>query len=144
METGVCKHPAEVLSRPANSTTCHHLILIRKWTIVKCGRKRSRQSTFAWWDTDLAVFADKSQWFAWATSVSIVVESTRAMIPGKGLFQSWSFIPRASQFFRKWRWRTQKHALEFYSELLAPYFSPTDASKMAQVLAWSIRCDQFK
>ena len=63
--------------------------------------------------------------FAWATSNEFIWKATRATIPGKGEIPIHMFyLPeRADRFARAGE--LGRHALEFYSNLWAPYAFPT-------------------
>jgi hypothetical protein len=73
--------------------------------------------------------AERVNDFAWATSLDYVWHATRATIPAGGVAQGGPvpihmlFVPERARLFRR-AGDTARHALEFYSELIAPYPFP--------------------
>lgn len=118
--TGVLQNPEEVLAPSALQRFSSVLSTDGETTIVAEGEKGTVDGEFLTW----RFYAEKVNDFAWATSDRFIWKATKAMIPQKGAVPVYSvFIPKRAQLFENAFSRTV-HALEFYSELWAPYPFP--------------------
>ncbi|WP_075352387.1 M1 family metallopeptidase [Algoriphagus marinus] len=122
--TGVLQNPEEVLTPSARQRLAMVLNSDEEITIVSEAEKGPGKSTLDGKTLTWRFVADKVNDFAWATSDRFIWKATRAMIPGKGPIPIHEvFIPERARFFESALTRT-RHALEFYSELWAPYPFP--------------------
>ena len=118
--TGVLQNPEEVLSPIALKRFSSVLESEGEVTIVEEGEKGTVDGDFLTW----RFYADKVNDFAWATSDRFIWKASKAMIPEKGAIPVYSvYIPERARYFENAFSRTI-HALEFYSELWAPYPFP--------------------
>jgi hypothetical protein len=122
--TGVLQNPEEVLTSSARERLSHLLESDETVTIVGVDEVGPGQATA---DGDRLVWrfvAENVNDFAWATAKKYVWEATRATIPGRGPVPiHMVYLPgRADRFERAAE--LTRHALEFYSELWAPYPFP--------------------
>jgi hypothetical protein len=122
--TGVLQNPKEVLTPTAIQRLSTILDSDSEVTIVSEEERGAGKSTLQGDKLTWRFYADKVNDFAWATSDRFIWKATRAMIPGKGPIPIYEvFIPERARFFESALSRT-RHALEFYSELWAPYPFP--------------------
>jgi len=122
--TGVLQNPEEVLTPRARERLSRVLDSDETVTIVGVDEVGPGQATA---DGDRLVWhfvADTVNDFAWATAKKYVWEASRATIPGRGPVPiHMVYLPgRADRFERAME--LTRHALEFYSELWAPYEFP--------------------
>lgn len=118
--TGVLQNPEEVLTPTVLQRYTSVLDAEEEVTIVQEGEKGTVEGDFLTW----RFYAEKVNDFAWATSDRFIWEATKAMIPGKGAVPIYSvYLPERARYFEQAFART-KHALEFYSDLWAPYSFP--------------------
>lgn len=122
--TGVLQNPDEVLTATARERLSRVLDSDETLTIVGVDEVGPGQATA---DGDRLVWhfvADQVNDFAWATAKKFVWEATRATIPGKGPVPiHMLYLPgRADRYERAAE--LTRHALEFYSQLWAPYPFP--------------------
>jgi hypothetical protein len=122
--TGVLQNPEEVLTPTARGRLGRVLESDRTVTIVGPDEIGPGQATA---DGDRLVWhfvAEEVNDFAWATAKKFVWQATRATIPEKGPVPiHMVFLPgRADRYERAAE--ATRHALEFYSELWAPYPFP--------------------
>jgi len=149
--TGVIAKPSRSSLRDCLFNDCHIWILISEVTIVKCGRKRSLANLRLGpgEGTDLAVLADKVNWFCLGDClIDLCGKATRAMIPGKVLVPIYEvYIPGSEpSFFRKCAEDTKTctgGSILNFGHLFP--FPQTDAPRWPKCLAWSYPIgDQFK
>ncbi len=122
--TGVLQNPEEVLTGTARERLTRVLDSDETVTIVGADEVGPGRATA---DGDRLVWhfiAENVNDFAWATAENFVWEATRATIPGRGPVPiHMVYLPgRADRFERAAE--LTRHALEFYSELWAPYPFP--------------------
>jgi hypothetical protein len=122
--TGVLKNPEEVLTKTARERLSHVLESDDVVTIVGPDEVGPGKSTAAGDRLVWHFVADIVNDFAWATAENYVWKATRATIPKKGPIPiHMVHLPeRASRFARAGQ--LTRHALEFYSDLWAPYPFP--------------------
>lgn len=122
--TGVLQNPEEVLTSSARERLTRVLESDEVTTIVGPDETGPGRATA---DGDRLVWrfvADKVNDFAWATAENFVWQATRATIPGKGPVPiHMVFLPERAERFEN-AGPITRHALEFYSELWAPYPFP--------------------
>ncbi|MBN3584725.1 M1 family metallopeptidase [Algoriphagus aestuarii] len=122
--TGILQNPEEVLTPKAIEQLSKVLSTDEVLTIVSEEEKGPGKSTLDGDHLTWRFKADKVNDFAWATSDRFIWKATRAIIPEKGAIPlHMVFIPERAKFFENAAERT-RHALEFYSELWAPYPFP--------------------
>lgn len=118
--TGVLQNPEEVLTPTALQRFSSVLDAEEEVTIVQEGEKGTVDGDFLTW----RFYADKVNDFAWATSDRFIWKASKAIIPEKGPIPIYSvYIPERAKYFTNAFIRT-RHAMEFYSELWAPYPFP--------------------
>lgn len=122
--TGVLQNPDEVLTPAARERLARVLETDEKVVVVGPDEVGPASATA---EGDRLVWhyvAENVNDFAWATAKKYVWEATRAVIPGRGPVPVHQFfLPgRAERFERALE--ITRHALEFYSELWAPYPFP--------------------
>ncbi len=118
--TGVLQNPEDVLTESARERLSGILDSDREVMIVDLDEPKTADGSSLTWHFS----ADKVNDFAWAASDEFLWRSTRAMIPEKGAVPIHMFyIPSRAGLFTEAGSRT-RHALEFYSELWAPYPFP--------------------
>ena len=118
--TGVLQNPEEVLTSQALANYAKVLASDEETTIVGENDPKTTSGGEKTW----RFVADKVNDFAWATSNKFIWKGTRANIPGKGYVPIYMvYIPERAQYFENAATRT-RHALEFYSQLWAPYPFP--------------------
>ncbi len=122
--TGVLQNPEEVLTSTARERLSRVLDSDATITIVGADEVGAGRSTAAGDRLVWHFVAEQVNDFAWATAENFVWEATRATIPGKGPVPiHMVYLPgRANRFERAAE--LTRHALEFYSELWAPYPFP--------------------
>ena len=122
--TGVLQNPDEVLTATARERLSRVLDSDETITIVGVDEVGPGQATA---EGDRLVWhyvADQVNDFAWATAEKFVWEATRATIPGKGAVPiHMVYLPGRAERFERAAELT-RHALEFYSQLWAPYPFP--------------------
>jgi aminopeptidase N len=122
--TGVLQNPEEVLTATARERLSRVLESDETVTIVGPdevgpGRATAPGDRLVW-----HFVADTVNDFAWATAKKFVWQATRATIPGKGPVPiHMVYLPGRAERFTNAASIT-RHALEFYSELWAPYPFP--------------------
>jgi len=122
--TGVLQNPEEVLTPRARERLARVLDSDATVTIVGPdevgpGRATAPGDRLTW-----HFVAENVNDFAWATAEKFVWEASRATIPGKGPVPiHMVYLPGRARFFERAMDLT-RHALEFYSELWAPYPFP--------------------
>ncbi len=122
--TGVLQNPEQVLTETARDRLSRVLDSDDEIVIVGEDEVGPGKSTQPGDRLEWHFVADKVNDFAWATADDYVWKATRATIPGKGPIPiHMVHVPdRARRFERAGR--ISRHALEFYSELWAPYPFP--------------------
>jgi len=122
--TGVLQNPEEVLTATARQRLAEALESDNITTIVGVDEVGPGQATAP---GDRLVWhhvADKVNDFAWATAEKYVWQATRANIPGAGYIPiHMVFLPERARMFER-AGSISRHALEFYSDLWAPYPFP--------------------
>ncbi len=122
--TGVLQNPEEVLTATARERLARALDTDDITTIVDADEVGPGRSTA---DGDRLVWhfvADMVNDFAWATAENFVWQVTRANIPGAGYIPiHMVFLPERANLFEN-AGPISRHALEFYSDLWAPYPFP--------------------
>ncbi|EAZ79839.1 M1 family metallopeptidase [Algoriphagus machipongonensis] len=118
--TGVLQNPEELLTDKALDQYSKVLESDEELTIVGENDPKTQSGGEKTWH----FVADKVNDFAWATSNKFIWKGTRANIPGKGYVPIYMvFIPERARYFEQAAEKT-RHAMEFYSELWAPYPFP--------------------
>ena len=122
--TGVLQNPEEVLTATARERLAKVLASDDEIIIVSEDEQGPGKSTAEGESLEWHFVADNVNDFAWATADKFIWKATRATIPGKGPIPiHMVYLPdRASRF--KQAGALTRHALEFYSELWAPYPFP--------------------
>ncbi|MDH3571052.1 MAG: M1 family metallopeptidase, partial [Gemmatimonadota bacterium] len=122
--TGVLQNPEEVLTATARERLSRVLESDETVTIVGPDEVGPGQATASGSRLVWHFVADTVNDFAWATAKKFVWQATRATIPGKGPVPiHMVYLPgRADRFANAAA--VTRHALEFYSELWAPYPFP--------------------
>ncbi len=122
--TGVLQNPEEVLTATARERLTHVLESDEELTIVGEDEVGPGASTAPGDRLVWHFVADRVNDFAWATAERFVWRATRATIPGKGPIPiHMVFLPERADRFEN-AGAITRHALEFYSELWAPYPFP--------------------
>ncbi len=126
--TGVLQNPEEVLTATARERLEAALGTDEITTIVGVDEVGPGQATASGADSGGRLVwhyaADMVNDFAWATAEKYVWQATRANIPGKGYVPiHMVFLPERARLFEN-AGPISRHALEFYSELWAPYPFP--------------------
>lgn len=122
--TGVLQNPEDVLTETARARLATVLDTDEVVTIVGEDEVGPGQATAAGQSLTWHFVADKVNDFAWATAQKYVWKATRAIIPEKGPIPiHMVYLPERASFFAEAASRT-RHALEFYSDLWAPYPFP--------------------
>ncbi len=122
--TGVLQNPEEVLTATARERLSHVLESDETITIVGVDEVGPGQATAAGDRLVWHFVADTVNDFAWATAENFVWQATRATIPGKGPVPiHMVYLPGRAERFENAAYLT-RHALEFYSDLWAPYPFP--------------------
>ncbi|HSG07196.1 MAG TPA: M1 family metallopeptidase, partial [Longimicrobiales bacterium] len=122
--TGVLQNPEEVLTTRARERLGRVLDSDETVTIVGPEEVGPGQATASGDRLTWHYVADNVNDFAWATAKKFVWQATRATIPGKGPVPiHMVYLPGRADRFEHAAELT-RHALEFYSELWAPYPFP--------------------
>lgn len=122
--TGILQNPEEVLTAKARERLSTVLNSNAEITIVGEDERGPGKGTAAGESLIWHFKADKVNDFAWATSRDFIWKASRATIPTKGPIPiHMVFLPERADRFEKAIERT-RHALEFYSDLWAPYPFP--------------------
>lgn len=122
--TGVLQNPKDVLSpvvqqRLSTVTTKDEEVMIVSENERGPGSATAAGETLTW-----HFAADMVNDFAWATSKNFLWRATRANIPGKGYIPiHMVYLPDRARLFEH-AGKIARHALEFYSDLWAPYPFP--------------------
>ena len=122
--TGVLQNPDEVLTATARRRLAGALDTDEITTIVDVDEVGPGQATAPGDRLVWHFVADMVNDFAWATAEKFVWQATRANIPGKGYVPiHMVFLPERADRFAN-AGPITRHALEFYSDLWAPYPFP--------------------
>ena len=122
--TGVLQNPAEVLTQNAINNLARVLDSNDTITIVGADEMGPGASTADHESLQWHFVAEEVNDFVWATSNNFVWEASRATIPGTGPIPiHMVYLPERAHLFENAIEHT-RHALEFYSELWAPYPFP--------------------
>lgn len=118
--TGILQNPEEVLTPAVAARLAKVLDSDEETTILGEEEKGTAAGETLTW----RFVADKVNDFAWAASNKFIWKGTRANIPGKGYVPIYMvFLPERAKFYVNAA-KITRHALEFYSELWAPYPFP--------------------
>ena len=122
--TGVLQNPENVLMAPIRARIAKITDSDDEITIVGEDERGAGKATTTGESLTWHYMAEQVNDFAWATSNEFIWKATRATIPGKGEIPIHMFyLPeRADRFARAGE--LGRHALEFYSNLWAPYAFP--------------------
>ena len=118
--TGVLQNPQEVLTSAARERLTKVLDSDEVITIVGADEPKTAPGDRLVWH----FVADQVNDFAWATAKNYVWRATRATIPGKGRVPIYMVHRPESASLYANAGPITRHALEFYSKLLAPYPFP--------------------
>ncbi|MCO6512123.1 MAG: M1 family metallopeptidase [Aridibacter famidurans] len=122
--TGVLQNPEEVYTAKARERLAKVLESDAELTIVGPDEVGPGESTAEGSKLVWHFVADNVNDFAWATARDFVFKATRATIPGKGPIPIYMVhLPERARFFEN-AGELTRHALEFYSDLWAPYPFP--------------------
>jgi hypothetical protein len=122
--TGILQNPEEVLTAEVRNRISNILNSDEEITIVGKDERGAGTGTAAGESLVWHFKADYVNDFAWATSKDYIWKATRATIPEKGPIPiHMLYLPERADRFEQAGERT-RHALEFYSELWAPYPFP--------------------
>jgi len=122
--TGVLQNPADVLTAKSRERLTHVLDSDDVITIVGADEVGPGQATAPGDRLTWHFVADMVNDFAWATAKKYVWTATRATIPGKGPIPIYMvYVPEHAELFAN-AGPISRHALEFYSQLWAPYPFP--------------------
>jgi hypothetical protein len=122
--TGVLQNPEEVLTATARERLAGALDSDAITTIVGEDEVGPGRSTADGDRLEWHFVADQVNDFAWATAENFIWQVTRATIPGKGPVPiHMVYLPERASLFEG-AGEITRHALEFYSELWAPYPFP--------------------
>jgi hypothetical protein len=122
--TGVLQNPEEVLTEAARERLSRVLDSDDEIFIVGEDETGPGSATAEGQSLTWHFVADKVNDFAWATAENFVWRATRATIPETGPVPiHMVYLPERARFFENAGTIT-RHALEFYSELWAPYPFP--------------------
>lgn len=122
--TGVLQNPKEVMTAEAIKRLAKVLESDDETTIVAEEERGPGKATAPGEKLTWRFVADKVNDFAWAASADFIWKGTRANIPGKGYVPIYMvFIPERAHLFVNAA-KISRHALEFYSDLWAPYPFP--------------------
>ena len=118
--TGVLQNPEEVMTEMARERMATVLETDDVVTIVGEDEVKTPEAESLTWH----FVADKVNDFAWATSDNFIWQTTRAMIPENGPVPiHMVYLPQRAHLF-EFAAERSRHALEFYSDLWAPYPFP--------------------
>lgn len=122
--TGVLQNPEEVLSPTTRERLAKVLDSDEEITIVGEEERGPGKATAEGEGLVWHFVADQVNDFAWAAAQDYVWKATRANIPGKGPIPiHMVYLPSRARYFER-AGEITRHALEFYSELWAPYPFP--------------------
>ncbi|MEJ5994454.1 M1 family metallopeptidase [Pedobacter sp. Du54] len=122
--TGVLQNPKEVLTETARQRLSTILNSDEDVIIVGENEKGPGKSTAPGDKLTWHFLADKVNDFAWATAENFIWKATRATIPGKGPIPlHMVYAPERARSFEN-AGKVARHALEYYSNLWAPYPFP--------------------
>ncbi|GMQ82964.1 MAG: M1 family metallopeptidase [Rhodothermia bacterium] len=122
--TGVLQNPEEVLTEAARERLSHVLESDDELTIVGEDERGPGRSTAPGERLVWRFVADQVNDFAWATADRYIWKATRATIPEKGPIPIYMlYLPERADRFEN-AGAVTRHALEFYSDLWAPYPFP--------------------
>jgi hypothetical protein len=122
--TGVLQNPKEVLTEKARARLARVLDSDAEITIVGKDEVGPGKSTAPGESLIWHYVAENVNDFAWATARDFVWKATRATIPEKGPIPiHMLFLPEREARFER-AGQITRHALEFYSDLWAPYPFP--------------------
>ena len=122
--TGVLQNPEEVLSQTTIDRLAKVVDSDEEITIIGEDERGAGKGLNEGNDKVWHFVAEKVNDFAWATSKDYIWTATRATIPGKGPIPiHMVYLPRRAHLFER-AGEISRHALEFYSELWAPYPFP--------------------
>ena len=118
--TGVLQNPGEVMTHEAQERMLTVLESDDVITIVGEDEVKTPEAESLTWH----FVADKVNDFAWATSNDFIWQTTRAIIPENGPVPiHMVYLPERANLF-EFAAERSRHALEFYSDLWAPYPFP--------------------
>ncbi len=118
--TGVLQNPEEVLTESARENLARAMETDEVTTIVGEGEVTTAEGSSLTWH----FVADNVNDFAWATAPNFIWKTTRANIPETGYIPlHMVYLPENEDLFENAA-SLSRHALEFYSELWAPYPFP--------------------
>jgi hypothetical protein len=122
--TGILQNPDEVLTPTVRERLAKVLETDEEIMIVREDERGAGSATAEGENLVWHFVADNVNDFAWATSADFVWRATRAIIPEKGPIPiHMVYLPsRANRFERAGE--LTRHAMEFYSDLWAPYPFP--------------------
>ncbi len=122
--TGILQNPKEVMTAASLERFGKILESDEETTIVSEEERGPGKATAGGDELTWRFVADKVNDFAWATSADFIWKGTRANIPGKGYVPIYMVYEpeRAASYVNAAK--ITRHALEFYSELWAPYPFP--------------------
>ncbi|MBN7813502.1 M1 family metallopeptidase [Algoriphagus sp. H41] len=122
--TGLLQNPQEVLTPASRERLAKVLEADGETTIVSEKERGPGIATAAGEKLTWRFVADRVNDFAWAASADFIWKGTRANIPGKGYVPIYMvYEPERAESYENAATIT-RHALEFYSELWAPYPFP--------------------
>lgn len=122
--TGLLQNPEEVLTETARERLARALTTDEETVIVGPDETGPGKSTLPGDRLTWHFHADKVNDFAWATAQNYVWRAARARIPGRGYIPiHMVHLPERANRYERAAALT-RHALEYYSELLAPYPFP--------------------
>ncbi len=118
--TGVLQNPEEVLTESARENLARAMETDEVTTIVGEGEVTTAEGSNLTWH----FVAENVNDFAWATAPNFVWKTTRANIPETGYIPlHMVYLPENEALYENAAYLS-RHALEFYSELWAPYPFP--------------------
>jgi len=122
--TGVLQNPEEVLMPEIIARLSKITDSDDEITIVGADERGAGKATTIGESLTWHFVADQVNDFAWATSADYIWKATRATIPGKGEIPiHMVYLPERASYFAQAAERG-RHALEFYSNVWAPYAFP--------------------
>ena len=122
--TGILQNPEEVLSSEVAQRLAKVLESDDEITLVGENEMGPGKATANGEKLTWHFKADQVNDFAWASSAKFIWKETRANIPGKGYVPIYMvYLPERAKLFENAA-KITRHALEFYSELWAPYPFP--------------------
>ena len=122
--TGVLQNPEEVLTPMVRERLKTALKSNDEITIVGANERGKGKATAADGSHVWHFVAENVNDFVWATAKDFIWQATRATIPGKGAIPiHMLYLPKRAHLFEH-AGEKSRHALEFYSDLWAPYPFP--------------------